>query len=105
MSNRIPKPTPKPVSEAPSRGSQGMVTRGRAKQMTSQVNSVVYKDPKKFREANNSALWMQCQESLREEVDTLKAIGTFTMTVREPNMTTLHSKCVYKTKTLPDGQI
>jgi hypothetical protein len=96
MNNRIPKP----VAEAPSTRSQGMVTRGRAKQMTSQVNSVVHKDPKKFREAKNSALWMQWQESMREEVEALKALGTFTMTVREPNMTTLHSKWVFKTKTL-----
>jgi hypothetical protein len=57
MSNRIPKPTPKPVAEAPSTGSQGMVTRGRAKQMTCQVNSVIHKDPKNFHEAKNSALW------------------------------------------------
>jgi FtsZ-interacting cell division protein YlmF len=99
MSNRIPKP----VAEAPSTRSQGMVTRGR--QMTSQINSVVHKDPKKFREAKNSALWMQWQESMREEVEALKARGTFTMIVREPNMTTLHSKWVYKTKTLSDGQI
>jgi hypothetical protein len=73
--------------------------------MTSQVNSIIHKDPKNFCEAKNSALWMQWQESMREEVEALKTLGTFIMTVREPNMTTLHSKWVYKTKTQPDGQI
>jgi hypothetical protein len=93
MSNRSPKPTSKPVVDTP-----GMMTRGRAKRTSGQVNSVVQNDPKNYREAKSSALWMQWQESTKEEIEALKTLGTFTMTMREPNITTLHSKWVYKIK-------
>jgi hypothetical protein len=78
MSNRIPKPTSKPVVDAP-----GMMTRGRAKRTYGQVNSVVQNDPKNYREAKSSALWMQWQESMKEEIEALKTLGIFTMSMRE----------------------
>jgi hypothetical protein len=85
----------------------GMLTRGKSKRMNleGQVNVIMQKDPRNFREAKNSPLWKQWQESMREEIEALNSLGTFTMIPREPNMTTLHSKWVFKTKTLPDGKI
>ena len=69
------------------------------------VNLIQHKDPRNYREAKNSPEWAQWALSMKEELDALIKLGTFTLMVRKNDMNTIHCKWVYKTKTTADGNI